>query len=1154
VPDISVKKRNGRLEKLNLDKINRCVQRACDDVEAVSASEVILDAQVQLYNKITTTEIDKALILSARSKIEKDPNYSTVAARLLLNTIYKEVFGEGVDSDVFDMQYHKSFVTNLKNLVKVGRIDAELLKFDLNRLAKALDTRRDHLWNYLGIQTVYDRYLLHINGRRMETPQGFWMRVAMGLAINEEDRETKAIEFYDALSRNLCLSGTPTLFNSGTVHPQLSSCYLSSVDDSINGIFGTIHNQACLSKFAGGLGVDWTPIRGTGSYIRGTNGKSQGLVPWLKIFNDTLVAVNQCFDPETHVFTGKGIKQMKDVEKGDFILSGNGEQCEVEQVMFYEQNDSMVEIDVEHSVDKMRVTSGHPLLALRNVPVEVENDRTYRRLDKGMIATEWVEAGDLKQGDYVAFPIPQETLKVDGFADEDAYLYGLMLGDDHASIDQDERGVSFRQDTANGSLPFDYDDLYDKDHNKRISAKFMHLPRPQSLQMIKGLLDSDENLSIGDEIIFGNASRLLVEGMRYQLLRMGIPSAGNKRERNYDPEFPCSDGPAVAAKGTTVVYDLRIPAVQEIADLVGSKVLTKPNWLRVHNLILSRVKSVNPMDKLPVVVDLKIKRDETYVTSSGLAHNGGRRKGAGCAYLETWHCDLEDFLELRKNTGDDRRRCHDMHMANWIPDEFMRRVQGDEQWYLFSPSDTPDLHDLFGKEFDKAYKLYCKQADAGEIPSRIVPAKHLWKKMLRSLYETGHPWMTWKDPSNIRYPNQHVGTVHSSNLCTEILLHTKATKYGDTGEVEEIGETAVCNLSSLNLAAHIENGNMNWDLLQKTIGTAMRMLDNVIDINYYPTKESRKSNTTHRPVGLGIMGFHDMLHLLGITYDSNEAVELSGQVQEFVSYHAILNSSKLAKERGTYRTYEGSTWDQGLLPIDTYRELIKYRGNEDATIVQRLDWSEVKDHVAQHGMRNSNTMAIAPTATISYIAGCSQSIEPDFGVLYVYTTLSGEFTMANRFFADDMKRLGLWGKDLIDALKVVDGDIDQLNLPEDIKHKYKSAFHMPPERLIDCAAARQQWIDQGQSLNLYADTTSMKYLHDMYMYAWQKCLKTTYYLRAKAASRIEKSTGSKNGNGYLKVNGNGNGNGQEPQENVLTDGDVCSTESRMRGEICEACQ
>ena len=585
-----VKKRNGRLEELNLDKINECVERATKSLDSVSVSEIVLDASLQLYDKIPTVEIDKALVMSARSKIEKEPNYAYVAARLLLNNLYKEVFGEGVDSDTFDLQYRKSFVQNIKRLVKAGRLSEDLLSYDLKELSEKIDPSRDLLFKYLGIQTLYDRYFIHIDQRRMETPQAFYMRVAMGLCLNEDDKEQKAVEIYDMMSEFRYSPSTPTLFNSGTKRSQLSSCYLSTVHDSIDGIFGTIHGQARLSKYAGGLGVDWTPVRSSGSYIQGTNGNSSGLVPWLKIFNDTLVGVNQ----------------------------------------------------------------------------------------------------------------------------------------------------------------------------------------------------------------------------------------------------------------------------------------------------------------------------------------GGKRKGAGCAYLEVWHLDVEDFLELRKNTGDDRRRCHDMNTALWVCDEFMNHVSKELDWYLFDPSECPYLHETYGTKFSKLYRHYKKMADEGEIKNfAIIPAKDLWKKCLKSLFETGHPWVTFKDPSNIRYSNKHAGVVHSSNLCTEILLHTKPTVY-DEGEVSEVGETAVCNLASVNLSNHVKVRTIDWKKLQKTVEVAIRGLDNVIDLNFYPTKEAKKSNIKNRPIGLGIMGTHDMLHKLGIIYDSQDAINLCDKVQEFISLHAIKTSALLAKEKGSYPTFGGSEWDKGNFPVDTY--------------------------------------------------------------------------------------------------------------------------------------------------------------------------------------------------------------------------------------------
>lgn len=793
--DIKVKKRNGRLEDINLDKVNECVARACSGLEDVSISEIVLDASIQLYDKIPTSEIDKALILSTRSKIEKEPNYAYVAARMLLSNLYKEVFGETVDHDTFDLQYRKSFIQNTKKLIKNGRLSERLLEYDLKSLSKKLDLKRDNNFKYLGIQTLYDRYFIHLNDRRMESPQAFYMRVAMGLCLNEKNKEEKAVEMYDMMSQFRYSPSTPTLFNSGTKRSQLSSCYLSTTHDSIDGIFGTIHGQARLSKYAGGLGVDWSNVRSTGSYIEGTNGKSSGLIPWLKIFNDTLIAVNQ----------------------------------------------------------------------------------------------------------------------------------------------------------------------------------------------------------------------------------------------------------------------------------------------------------------------------------------GGKRKGAGCAYLEVWHLDVEDFLELRKNTGDDRRRCHDMNTALWICDEFMNAIKEERDFYLFDPAECSELHDLYGDDFTKAYSKRKEMADNGEIKSfSVMPAKELWKKCLKALFETGHPWITFKDPSNIRYSNKHAGVVHSSNLCTEILLHTKPTVY-EEGEVVEVGETAVCNLASINLSNHVKVRTVDWKKLKETVEVAVRGLDNVIDLNFYPTEEARNSNLKNRPVGLGVMGTHDVLHKLGINYNSQEAVDLCDRLQEFISLHAIKTSSLLAKEKGTYPTFGGSEWDKGNLPIDTYCELINQRNpikvQVDADFYEKEEeWKSVRALVRRYGMRNSNVMAIAPTATISYIQGCSQSIEPDYSVLYVYSTLSGEFTMVNEHFVKIAKKRGLWSQALVDALKSVDGDVSGLvNLDEDIKEEFVTAFDVDYNILIQAAAARQKWIDMGQSLNLYNKYESLKYLNDLYMSAWESGLKTTYYLRSKAATRLEKSTIDANDEGIISM-------------------------------------
>jgi len=785
---LHVKKRNGRLENLDINKINLCAARACNDLDDVSASEVVLDAQVQFYDKISTKEIDQALIMSARTKIEKDPNYAYVAARLLLGNIHKEVFGESRDKDGFEHQYRLSFIRNIKKLIKEGRLNNELQGFDLKKLSEVLVIDRDYKFKYLGLRTLYDRYLLSIEDVRMEAPQAFWMRVAMGLALNEKDKEKKAIEFYHAISSFRICPSTPTLFNSGSVRSQLSSCYLNTFDDSIDGIFEGAWQEARKSKFAGGLGFDVSNFRAAGAPIKGTNGTSSGLIPWLKIFNDLLVAVNQ----------------------------------------------------------------------------------------------------------------------------------------------------------------------------------------------------------------------------------------------------------------------------------------------------------------------------------------GGKRPGAGCAYLEPWHLDIEDFLDLKKNTGDERRRCHDMNTANWLPDLFLRRVQQGGDWYLFSPSDARDLHELYGEHFDKAYTKYCKKADKGGIKNfKIIKAKDLWKKMLRALFETGHPWITFKDNSNLRYSNSHEGVIHSSNLCTEIFLHTKPSRFS-LGEKTEVGETAVCNLSSINLKEHLKNnGKLDFNKLSKSIAVQMRMLDDVIDLNFYPTEEARSSNLKHRPVGAGTMGWADVFHSYKVNFSSDEAVRLSDELYEFISYNCILNSSKIAKEKGSYDTYEGSLWSQGVLPIDTYKILMKYLdqkpiSHKDKKYAPKCDWKTVREHVNSYGIRNSNTMAIAPTATISYIQGCSPSAEPDFSTLFVYENKSGNLFVTNEWFVKECKDLGIWSPTFIEILKAVDGDVLRLNgeVPQEIKDRYRTAFDHDQFKLIESAAAKQKWIDMGQSLNLFNNSTSLKYLNDLYIYARNCGLKSTYYLRNKSASEIEKSTGA----------------------------------------------
>ncbi len=793
-PNIQVKGHSGELAPLDIDRIKTIVAEACAGLEHVEAEAILKESMRNLYDGVSENDVNTSLVISSRTLVEKEPNYSFATARLLLDKLRAEALGFlGVAESATQAEMQQYYAAALPRYIEKG-IELELLApelrdFDLKLLGEALIPERDLQFTYLGLQTLYDRYFIHSKDVRFELPQIFFMRVAMGLAEKEELKNERAIEFYRLLSSFDYMSSTPTLFNAGTLRPQLSSCYLTTVPDDLHGIYGAMQDNAMLSKWAGGLGNDWTPVRALGSYIKGTNGKSQGVVPFLKVANDTAVAVNQ----------------------------------------------------------------------------------------------------------------------------------------------------------------------------------------------------------------------------------------------------------------------------------------------------------------------------------------GGKRKGAVCAYLETWHLDIEEFLELRKNTGDDRRRTHDMNTANWVPDLFMKRVFKDESWTLFSPNDVPDLHDLCGTAFEEKYCQYEARAAAGEIkPSKKVRAIDLWRKMLGMLFETGHPWITFKDPCNLRSPQQHVGVVHSSNLCTEITLNTKSNE-----------EIAVCNLGSVNLAQHIVDGKLDTDKLQQTVKTAVRMLDNVIDINYYSVESARTSNMRHRPVGLGLMGFQDALYKMRIPYSSDEAVSFADRSMEAISYYAIDASSELASERGSYSTFEGSLWSKGQLPIDSINILEQQRGVEFIEVdkSQTLDWANLRSKVVSQGMRNSNVMAIAPTATIANITGVSQSIEPTYQNLYVKSNLSGEFTVVNPYLVHDLKDRGLWDEVMVNDLKYFEGSLQKIDrIPEDLKLLYSTAFEVEPRWIVDAASRRQKWIDQAQSLNLYIAGANGKKLDITYRMAWFRGLKTTYYLRALAATTTEKSTintGSLNAVSSGSTNGNG---------------------------------
>lgn len=1132
------------IHSVGVNTLSALMKPFANGLDRVNVAKLADEVMRTMYNGIKQGDMYRAIVLAGRAFIEYESQYSKFIARVVRQDLHLQATGHFNEQSL--IQYNGYFQKYIQEAIEAEILNPELATFDLALLAAHMKAERDDQFEYLGMTTLIDRYFIHIDGRRIELPQAFFMRVAMGIALAEkpEERNQRAIEFYDVLSSFDYMTSTPTLFNSGTRHSQLSSCYLTTIADDLDGIYEGLKEDALLSKFAGGIGNDWTSVRSMGAHIKGTNGKSQGVVPFLKVANDTAVAVNQCFDRETYVYTSNGLKTIDAINTNDMVLTEDGVYRKVTHTFEYSasQHDVMHAIDTKHSFMPVKVTSGHPFYGIKNDAMDKSLNRVLPRLEKGQLMPSWIDASELKEGDLISFPIPQEIVPVANFTKDDAFLYGIMLGDGHITKEGREYGITFHSTndeehyqfviqyltshdihywitesqvnhskqvhwsqnklTPSKMLPFDEYDLYNEKHEKRIAPRLAHLPLEQSLQIIRGCILTDGNVSRGKEITFCNTSYELIESIRYQLLRHGVPTAGNKRVRSFDHDTLRKDNTITNIKGENTVFDLRIPAVSFIADMVDCKPLTKKNWIVWNNRIYSRVKSNEIVATSDFVYDLKVEGIHSYVTTNGLVHNGGKRKGAICAYLETWHADIEEFLELRKNTGDDRRRTHDMNTANWIPDLFMERVISGADWSLFSPNEVPELHDLYGNAFRAKYEEYEALGKAGKLRVyKSVPALSLWRKMLTMLFETGHPWINFKDPCNLRSPQQHAGVVHSSNLCTEITLNTN----------EE--EIAVCNLGSVNLVQHVRaDGSIDADKVAKTIKTAVRMLDNVIDVNFYPVKKAEISNKRHRPVGLGMMGLQEVLYIKKLPFESAEAIQFNDELMELIAYHAYLASSTLAAERGAYPSYDGSLWSKGVLPQDSMRYLAEHRSSAEFAqlpeIKERLNWSVVREHIAKHGMRNSNVIAIAPTATISNIIGVSASFEPQYQNLYVKSNLSGEFTIVNEYLMNDLRALGLYDDAMIADLKYFEGSVQNIErVPQHLKDLYRTSFEMDPIAFVEGAARRQIWIDQAQSLNIYMAGASGKKIDALYKHAWLRGLKTTYYLRTLGASSAEKSTG-----------------------------------------------
>ncbi|MDD5227982.1 MAG: ribonucleoside-diphosphate reductase subunit alpha [Methylococcales bacterium] len=1022
-----VVKRNGEPQKIAIAKIHKAVEWACNGLD-VSLSEIETNAHIQFFDGIKTSQIHIALVNSAASLIDVGKtDYEFAAARLLLQQIYKEVTQDTI---------YPTLSIYISNAISLGKIKPEMQSFDLEELNSAIDVERDNLFKYLGMQTVYDRYLLRDENQKLiEMPQHFWMRVAMGIALNEtpESRTKWAIEFYNVLSKFEFISSTPTLFNAGTKFSQMSSCFVTTTDDSIweeqegvnfgKGIFATMTECALYSKFAGGIGTDWTRVRPAGAGIGSTHGMSSGVVPYLKVFNDTAVSVNQCFDGDTRIFTKSGFKTIKNIVVGDMVLGVRGDFNAVYELRDYDQKEAMLKIDVKHSIDKLKVTDAHPIYAIQGANLETSVNDTLNALEKGKLNANWIEAKNLKVGDYVAQPIPKMVCPIENFTDDDARMYGIMLGDE-----KDITADSFI------NLPFNREHLYNEDGKKRIHETMMFLPESQTIALIKGLIETDGNISRGKEVTFCSTSLQLVEGLRLLLLRLECPSAANVKEVT-DRTIR---GVEIA---DTTAYSVRIPMIEKLAKALNVPALTKFNWLVHNGCVFSRIKEITPVEPSAVVYDLKVDADHSYTTSACVVHNGGKRNGSFAAYLEPWHGDIERFINLKKPNGDERLRAREIFPYIWANDLFMQRVKAREKWSLFCSHKNAELCETHGEEFERNYLAAEERGDA----IKVIDAMELWKGIITALVESGAPLITFKDEHNRRNPQNHVGVIRSSNLCSEISLNTSDD------------ESAVCNLGSINVSVCTQAD------FPRVIPIAMRMLDNVIDLNFYPTEKARRSNLKHRPVGLGLMGWTDYIISQGIDWESDEHLRLTDFVFEDFSYWAIKSSMEIAKEKGRYTSYEGSKWSHGILPIDTARKLPdEWRhGSRDVE-----SWDTLRTEIQQHGMRNSNCMAIAPTATIANIVGTTPCIEPIYKQVFVKENKSGKF-------------------------KVVDPAMRH-NRPE----LCKTAFEIDQTWLIKAAAVRQKYIDQSQSVNLFKKAgVKGNVISDWYFLAWELGLKSTYYLK-----------------------------------------------------------
>jgi ribonucleoside-diphosphate reductase alpha chain len=1148
---MKVIKRDGAEESVKLEKIVSRIKKQTYDlnrdfVEPMTVAQKVIAG---IYDGITTKELDRLAAETAAAMTVIHPDYSILAGRIEISSLKKETSKNF--SEVIETLYN---YVNPKTNEKAGMISDELYTVVKNN-AKKFDSMivhdRDFNYEYFGYRTLERSYLLKINGKVVETPQHMLMRVAVALW---GDNFTQVQKSYDLFSTKQFTHATPTLFNAGTKRPQLSSCFLiANKGDDIENLFETIGDVAKISKWAGGVGLHIHDVRAKGSYIKGTGGLSDGLVPMLKTYNDVARWINQCFTPETIIYTNNGVKKIENLTTSDLILTKDGKYCEIGEIFVYEQKGGVIEIETKSSIKPLRVTDAHPIYSFKNTFSRIgrSNKEFINQLEKGIITPEWIDSGQLNVGDFIGKAIPKEIVDITHFSKDDAFIYGLLLGDGH--ISDSEAGISFNHNTNISEIDIvreylklksinfwevykdnclqirfsvsnlkwlNYDLLYNDNSKKRIHKSLRHLPLDKSINIIKGLIKSDGGVYRGNEIHFYNTSEMLIEDLSYQILRFGAPSYGSWVERENNSQYLKEHG---CKKETSISCDLRIPNFKELADALNIKEVERKNWIVWDGILYTRITSINKLDDYNgLVYDLKVKHeydDASYTLSNGLVHNGGKRLGSFAIYLEPWHADIFDFIDLRKNHGKEEMRARDLFLALWIPDLFMQRVEEDGNWTLMCPNECPGLSDVYDSKDSKAFtELYTSYENANK-GRKTIKARDLWGKVLEAQIETGAPYVLYKDSANNKSNQKNIGVIKSSNLCTEIM------------EVSTPDEQAVCNLASVSLPAMVDNEkkikSFNHQKLYDVVYQMTHNLNRVIDINYYPTKETKKSNLRHRPIGLGVQGLADVFQMLGLAFESPEAMKLNQDIFETMYFASLTASKDIARAirreiikaeesstkegdtpkevpytAGAYETFVGSPLSKGILQFDMWE-------TSEKDFSGRWDWDKLKKDIIKYGVRNSLLMAPMPTASTAQILGNNECFEPYTSNIYKRNTLSGEFVVVNKHLINDLISLNLWNDKMRVKILENNGSIQTIEeIPLKTREIYKTVWEMKLSNLMDMSRDRGIFICQSQSFNIFMPDVNVGKLNKALFYAWKMGLKTgMYYLRTKSKAQARQNLG-----------------------------------------------